>query len=218
MLLDLASLIFEEQQSLEVILKKIAATIISFMQVQKCTIFIVDEDCSVSTECDFYFYKDRTYTAFKHLVSFTPSLKPDCVWCLPKARGGVSCSGRAGQRCGRRGLRSPFASVSLAGTIGTGVRTRPWSAAPPRGAEVPRHEVPPFPGQGQPCTGCCGQVGPPLHVGSVYTFPFTGNCLKNKSQSAVEAAFLKVPVSPRSLTNMETHSALLTGTFQAPGL
>ncbi|KAK2116159.1 hypothetical protein P7K49_006785 [Saguinus oedipus] len=49
-LLDLASLIFEEQQSLEVILKKIAATIISFMQVQKCTIFIVDEDCSVSTD------------------------------------------------------------------------------------------------------------------------------------------------------------------------
>ncbi|KAI4572684.1 hypothetical protein MJT46_019555, partial [Ovis ammon polii x Ovis aries] len=47
-LLDLASLIFEEQQSLEVILKKIAATIISFMQVQKCTIFIVDEDCSVN--------------------------------------------------------------------------------------------------------------------------------------------------------------------------
>ncbi|KAF3815546.1 hypothetical protein GH733_016499 [Mirounga leonina] len=46
-LLDLASLIFEEQQSLEVILKKIAATIISFMQVQKCTIFIVDEDCSL---------------------------------------------------------------------------------------------------------------------------------------------------------------------------
>ncbi|NXA06022.1 PDE5A phosphodiesterase, partial [Sapayoa aenigma] len=44
-LLDLASLIFEEQQSLEVILKKIAATIISFMQVQRCTIFIVDEDC-----------------------------------------------------------------------------------------------------------------------------------------------------------------------------
>lgn len=51
-LLDLASLIFEEQQSLEVILKKIAATIISFMQVQKCTIFIVDEDCSVSTDPD----------------------------------------------------------------------------------------------------------------------------------------------------------------------
>ncbi|XP_029442942.1 cGMP-specific 3',5'-cyclic phosphodiesterase-like [Rhinatrema bivittatum] len=30
---------------LEVILKKIAATIISFMQVERCTIFIVDEDC-----------------------------------------------------------------------------------------------------------------------------------------------------------------------------
>ncbi|KAM8940070.1 cGMP-specific 3',5'-cyclic phosphodiesterase [Pelodytes ibericus] len=44
-LLDLASLIFEEQQSLEVILKKIAATILSFMQAQRCTIFIVDEDC-----------------------------------------------------------------------------------------------------------------------------------------------------------------------------
>lgn len=59
-LLDLASLIFEEQQSLEVILKKIAATIISFMQVQKCTIFIVDEDCPVSTEMDFGFCK-RTH-------------------------------------------------------------------------------------------------------------------------------------------------------------
>jgi hypothetical protein len=56
-LLDLASLIFEEQQSLEVILKKIAATIISFMQVQKCTIFIVDEDCSVSTEYDFFIFR-----------------------------------------------------------------------------------------------------------------------------------------------------------------
>ncbi|XP_012500801.1 PREDICTED: cGMP-specific 3',5'-cyclic phosphodiesterase [Propithecus coquereli] len=53
-LLDLASLIFEEQQSLEVILKKIAATIISFMQVQKCTIFIVDEDCSDSFSSVFH--------------------------------------------------------------------------------------------------------------------------------------------------------------------
>ncbi|XP_053559576.1 cGMP-specific 3',5'-cyclic phosphodiesterase [Bombina bombina] len=43
-LLDLASLIFEEQQCLEVLLKKIAATILSFMQAQRCTIFIVDED------------------------------------------------------------------------------------------------------------------------------------------------------------------------------
>ncbi|XP_041118844.1 cGMP-specific 3',5'-cyclic phosphodiesterase isoform X1 [Polyodon spathula] len=47
-LLDLASLIFEEQQSLEVILKKIAATILSFMQAQRCTIFIADGDISNS--------------------------------------------------------------------------------------------------------------------------------------------------------------------------
>uniref|UniRef100_A0A8C9FR51 Phosphodiesterase n=2 Tax=Pavo cristatus TaxID=9049 RepID=A0A8C9FR51_PAVCR len=53
-LLDLASLIFEEQQSLEVILKKIAATIISFMQVQRCTIFIVDEDCTVILQMSDY--------------------------------------------------------------------------------------------------------------------------------------------------------------------
>ncbi|KAJ6668815.1 hypothetical protein lerEdw1_012299 [Lerista edwardsae] len=53
-LLDLASLIFEEQHSLEVILKKIAATIISFMQVQKSTIFIVDEDCSDSFSSVFH--------------------------------------------------------------------------------------------------------------------------------------------------------------------
>uniref|UniRef100_A0A8C9NWT2 Phosphodiesterase n=1 Tax=Spermophilus dauricus TaxID=99837 RepID=A0A8C9NWT2_SPEDA len=53
-LLDLASLIFEEQQSLEVILKKIAATIISFMQVQSCTIFIVDEDCPDSFSSVFH--------------------------------------------------------------------------------------------------------------------------------------------------------------------
>ncbi|KAF7647381.1 hypothetical protein LDENG_00173160, partial [Lucifuga dentata] len=43
-LLDLASLIFEEQQSLEVLLRKIAGTILSFMQAQACTIFIADED------------------------------------------------------------------------------------------------------------------------------------------------------------------------------
>lgn len=48
MLLDLASLIFEEQQSLEVLLRKIAATILSFMQAQECTIFISDAETSVS--------------------------------------------------------------------------------------------------------------------------------------------------------------------------
>ncbi|KAF7207275.1 5'-cyclic phosphodiesterase-like, partial [Nothobranchius furzeri] len=43
-LLDLASLIFEEQQCLEVILRKIAGTILSFMQAQACTVFITDDD------------------------------------------------------------------------------------------------------------------------------------------------------------------------------
>uniref|UniRef100_A0A8B9HKV0 Phosphodiesterase n=1 Tax=Astyanax mexicanus TaxID=7994 RepID=A0A8B9HKV0_ASTMX len=45
-LLDLASLIFEEQQSLEVLLRKIAATILSFMQAQECTVFTVDGETS----------------------------------------------------------------------------------------------------------------------------------------------------------------------------
>ncbi|XP_036843660.1 cGMP-specific 3',5'-cyclic phosphodiesterase isoform X4 [Oncorhynchus mykiss] len=43
-LLDLASLILEEQQSLEVLLRKIAGTILSFMQAQGCTVFIADGD------------------------------------------------------------------------------------------------------------------------------------------------------------------------------
>ncbi|RXM98928.1 cGMP-specific 3',5'-cyclic phosphodiesterase [Acipenser ruthenus] len=53
-LLDLASLIFEEQQSLEVILKKIAATILSFMQAQRCTIFIANGDISNSFSSIFH--------------------------------------------------------------------------------------------------------------------------------------------------------------------
>ncbi|XP_067256403.1 cGMP-specific 3',5'-cyclic phosphodiesterase isoform X1 [Chanodichthys erythropterus] len=43
-LLDLASLIFEEQQSLEVLLRKTVATILSFMQAQECTVFIADRE------------------------------------------------------------------------------------------------------------------------------------------------------------------------------
>uniref|UniRef100_A0A3Q3FCI8 Phosphodiesterase n=1 Tax=Labrus bergylta TaxID=56723 RepID=A0A3Q3FCI8_9LABR len=43
-LLDLTSLIFEEQQCLEVLLRKIAGTILSFMQAQACTVFTADED------------------------------------------------------------------------------------------------------------------------------------------------------------------------------
>ncbi|XP_059371937.1 cGMP-specific 3',5'-cyclic phosphodiesterase-like [Carassius carassius] len=45
-LLDLASLIFEEQQSLEVLLRKTVATILSFMQAQECTIFISDREAA----------------------------------------------------------------------------------------------------------------------------------------------------------------------------
>ncbi|XP_073459416.1 cGMP-specific 3',5'-cyclic phosphodiesterase isoform X3 [Aquarana catesbeiana] len=58
-LLDLATLIFEEQQSLEVILKKIAATILSFMQAQRCTIFIVDEDCPDTFSSVFHMESDE---------------------------------------------------------------------------------------------------------------------------------------------------------------
>uniref|UniRef100_A0A4W3GRY4 Phosphodiesterase n=1 Tax=Callorhinchus milii TaxID=7868 RepID=A0A4W3GRY4_CALMI len=50
-LLDLATVIFDEQRSLDVIVKKIAATILSFMQAQSCTIFIVDENSSVGIRC-----------------------------------------------------------------------------------------------------------------------------------------------------------------------
>ncbi|XP_059502095.1 cGMP-specific 3',5'-cyclic phosphodiesterase isoform X1 [Stegostoma tigrinum] len=53
-LLDLATLIFEEQRSLEVILRKIAATILSFMQAQSCTIFIVDDSSSDSFSSVFH--------------------------------------------------------------------------------------------------------------------------------------------------------------------
>lgn len=55
MLLDLASLIFEEQHSLEVLLRKIAATVLSFMQAQECTIFISDET-SVSANKNIYIF------------------------------------------------------------------------------------------------------------------------------------------------------------------
>eukprot|EP00079_Xenopus_tropicalis_P027259 XP_012821493.1 PREDICTED: cGMP-specific 3',5'-cyclic phosphodiesterase isoform X3 [Xenopus tropicalis] len=58
-LLDLATLIFEEQQSLEVILKKIAATILSFMQAQRCTIFIVDEDSPDTFSSVFHMESDE---------------------------------------------------------------------------------------------------------------------------------------------------------------
>ncbi|MFT7797415.1 cGMP-specific 3',5'-cyclic phosphodiesterase [Arapaima gigas] len=58
-LLDLASLIFEEQQSLEVLLKKIAATILSFMQAQCCTVFVANGDATNSFSSVFHMgYKE----------------------------------------------------------------------------------------------------------------------------------------------------------------
>lgn len=48
-LLDLASLLFQEQQCLEVLLRKFAGTILSFMQAQACTVFIADPDSMVRT-------------------------------------------------------------------------------------------------------------------------------------------------------------------------
>ncbi|XP_061817201.1 cGMP-specific 3',5'-cyclic phosphodiesterase isoform X1 [Nerophis lumbriciformis] len=43
-LLELASLLFEEQQSVEVLLRKFAGTILSFIMAQACTVFIADND------------------------------------------------------------------------------------------------------------------------------------------------------------------------------
>ncbi|XP_051576914.1 cGMP-specific 3',5'-cyclic phosphodiesterase-like isoform X1 [Myxocyprinus asiaticus] len=58
-LLDLASLIFEEQQSLEVLLRKTVATILSFMQAQGCTVFISDRETANTFSSVFHMeYKD----------------------------------------------------------------------------------------------------------------------------------------------------------------
>lgn len=51
-LLDLATFIFEEQQCLEVLLRKFAGTILSFMQAQACTVFIADQDSMVREHTD----------------------------------------------------------------------------------------------------------------------------------------------------------------------
>ena len=66
-LLDLASLIFEEQQCLEVLLRKFAGTILSFMQAQACTVFITDEDSMVSLHT-------HTHT---HRHIYTPTLSEE---------------------------------------------------------------------------------------------------------------------------------------------
>ncbi|XP_043100539.1 cGMP-specific 3',5'-cyclic phosphodiesterase isoform X2 [Puntigrus tetrazona] len=58
-LLDLASLIFEEQQSLEVLLRKTVATILSFMQAQECTVFISDRETANTFSSVFHMEHDE---------------------------------------------------------------------------------------------------------------------------------------------------------------
>ncbi|XP_075943306.1 cGMP-specific 3',5'-cyclic phosphodiesterase isoform X2 [Anarhichas minor] len=70
-LLDLASLIFEEQQCLEVLLRKIAGTILSFMQAQACTVFIADDDSMNSFSSVFYM-------EYKELREVLHAPKRDC--------------------------------------------------------------------------------------------------------------------------------------------
>lgn len=67
-LLDLASLIFEEQQCLEVLLRKFAGTILSFMQAQACTVFIADGDSMVRITHTFTHVHLYGHTC----VTFTP--------------------------------------------------------------------------------------------------------------------------------------------------
>uniref|UniRef100_A0A7N8YK87 Phosphodiesterase n=1 Tax=Mastacembelus armatus TaxID=205130 RepID=A0A7N8YK87_9TELE len=67
-LLDLASLIFEEQQCLEVLLRKIAGTILSFMQAQACTVFIADEDSMVSLVFHFITVRYKVGCVFVFLL------------------------------------------------------------------------------------------------------------------------------------------------------
>ncbi|KAK2900243.1 cGMP-specific 3',5'-cyclic phosphodiesterase isoform X3 [Channa argus] len=70
-LLDLASLIFEEQQCLEVLLRKIAGTILSFMQAQACTVFIADEDSMNSFSSVFHM-------EYEELGEVLDTTKRDC--------------------------------------------------------------------------------------------------------------------------------------------
>uniref|UniRef100_A0A674N5E8 Phosphodiesterase n=1 Tax=Takifugu rubripes TaxID=31033 RepID=A0A674N5E8_TAKRU len=66
-LLDLASLIFEEQQCLKVLLRKFAGTILSFMQAQACTVFIADEDSMNSFSSVFHMeYEELGETPGEH--------------------------------------------------------------------------------------------------------------------------------------------------------
>ncbi|KAH0615949.1 hypothetical protein JD844_026621 [Phrynosoma platyrhinos] len=76
-LLDLASLIFEEQQSLEVILKKIAATIISFMQDSFSSVFHMEfEELEDSNETH-----KRNNSVF--LTSTETMIQTKLIICMP---------------------------------------------------------------------------------------------------------------------------------------
>ncbi|XP_034712472.1 cGMP-specific 3',5'-cyclic phosphodiesterase isoform X2 [Etheostoma cragini] len=70
-LLDLASLIFEEQQCLEVLLRKIAGTMLSFMQAQACTVFIADDDSMNSFSSVFHM-------EYEELAEVLDAPKRDC--------------------------------------------------------------------------------------------------------------------------------------------
>ncbi|XP_013872930.1 cGMP-specific 3',5'-cyclic phosphodiesterase [Austrofundulus limnaeus] len=70
-LLDLASLIFEEQQCLEVLLRRIAGTILSFMQAQACTVFIADDDSMNSFSSVFHM-------EYEELTEVLDAPKRDC--------------------------------------------------------------------------------------------------------------------------------------------
>ncbi|XP_017285826.1 cGMP-specific 3',5'-cyclic phosphodiesterase isoform X2 [Kryptolebias marmoratus] len=70
-LLDLASLIFEEQQCLEVLLRRIAGTILSFMQAQACTVFIADDD-SVNS------FSSVFHMEYEELTEVLSAPKRDC--------------------------------------------------------------------------------------------------------------------------------------------
>ncbi|XP_051935294.1 cGMP-specific 3',5'-cyclic phosphodiesterase isoform X3 [Hippocampus zosterae] len=73
-LLELASLIFEEQQCLEVLLRKFAGTILSFMQAQACTVFIAEND---STENPFSSVFHMEYEKGEVLTS--PKRESPCI-------------------------------------------------------------------------------------------------------------------------------------------
>ncbi|XP_054609668.1 cGMP-specific 3',5'-cyclic phosphodiesterase isoform X2 [Dunckerocampus dactyliophorus] len=74
-LLELASLLFEEQQSVEVLLRRFAGTILSFMMAQSCTVFIADND---STQNPFSSVFHMDYEELGQVLNAPKSVR-DCV-------------------------------------------------------------------------------------------------------------------------------------------